>query len=99
MRAGCRSDDDHRMCVKRSPAVGDEGAGFPEGDLGQAALTSCCLKQDTRAPRLPSTWITYLIHIDIHTDANAIGIPFLLLLYCLHHYSLHGKVLVVSPVF
>lgn len=48
--------------MERSPGGGDEGAGFPEGDLGRSSLTSCCLKLDTRASPLPSTWIVYLMH-------------------------------------
>lgn len=60
MRAELRSDDDDRTGVEQRPAGGGEGAGLPEGDLGQASLTSCCLKLDTRAPLLPSTWIAYL---------------------------------------
>lgn len=62
MRAGLRSDDDDRTSMEWSPGGGDEGAGFPEGDLGQSSLTSCCLKLDTRASLLPSTWIIYLIY-------------------------------------
>lgn len=62
MRAALRSDDDDRTGVEQRPARGGEGAGLPEGDLGQASLTSCCLKLDTRAPLLPSTWIAYLRH-------------------------------------
>lgn len=62
MHAELRSDDDDRTSVEQSPGGGDEGAGFPEGDLGQSSLTSCCLKLDTRAPLLPSTWIAYLMH-------------------------------------
>lgn len=58
------------------------GGRVPEGDLGRASLTSCCLKQDTRAPLLPSTWIAYLIHTLLHThthahtDANANSVLF-----------------------
>lgn len=68
------------------------GGRVPEGDLGQASLTSCCLKQDTRAPLLPSTWITYLTHTNtqsvlhtcVDTDANANSILFGLILQSTH---------------
>lgn len=70
-----RSDDGDGT----SPGGGDEGAGFPEGDLGQASLASCCLKPDTPAPLLPSTWIAYLMHTPATHDANALPVSPLLL--------------------
>lgn len=87
MHAEMRSDDYYRVNVEKG--VGDEGAG---GDLGQASLTSCCLKQDTRAPLHPSTWITYLTHTNtqsvlhtcVDTDANANSILFGLILQSTH---------------
>ena len=42
----------------------------PEGDLSRASLTSCCLKHDTRAPLLPSTWIAYLMYTLLHTHTH-----------------------------
>lgn len=59
--AELRSDDDDRTGGEPRPAGGGEGAGLAEGDLGQASLTSCCLKLDPRAPLLPCTWIAYLM--------------------------------------